>query len=180
MAGEHVRMIGVGVFDDGVFGVAAKASMIAVCTENGKVWVFDLCSGALIRSLGQKGGAEGQLEGCWGLRFTPDGDHMLIAEGHPNSRLSLFTLEVDLVRCIGVKTLGKPYDVDVASNGDILVADAANRRICVLSPKDYTLLRSFGSEGDAPGKFTYPTALAVHEERVFVLDWGSARVQVFN
>lgn len=175
-----MRVIGAGVIDGYVYSIATSAAIIAVSAHGPKgVWMFDVTSGDLIRSFGELGPAEGQLTGNDGLRFTPDGGHILIAEER-NHRLSLFTVTGDFVRCIGVGMLRYPVDVEFTPAGDILVADSHNHRVCALSPDGSTLLRSFGSEGDAPGKFRFPTALTIHGDKLFVLDWGSARVQVFK
>lgn len=175
-----MRTIGHGVFDSGVVDIATSAGMIAVGTYTDKVYLLDYASGDVIRSFGEKGIAEGKLNGNNGLRFTPDGGHILIAENR-SKRLSLFTLAGEFVRCIGVGSLNRPDDVDFATNGDIVVADYGKHCICVFSPDGSTLLRSFGSQGsEAPGRFNNPTALAVLGNQLYVLDRESARVQVFN
>lgn len=186
-AGVGVRTIGASVILGTICGLAANTDMIVVgvwdrsSPAGGKqVLMFDFVSGDLLRSFGVKGTAEGQLHGIVGIRFTPDDRHIILAETDGN-RLSLFTLTGDFVRCIGVGTLSAPWDVDFATNGDILVADSSNHRICVFSPDGSTLLRAFGSEGSSePGTFKHPIALAMHAGQLYVLDWKSARVQVFS
>lgn len=182
LAGAHVRTIGAGAISGLVYGIAASADMIAVSSlskSDVSIMVFNAISGDVIRSIGKKGSALGQLDGCFGLRFTPDGGHILCAESD-NNRLSLFTLTGAFVRCVGVGTLQAPSDVDFASNGDILVADTVNNRVCVFSGDGSILLRTFGSEGDAPSQFNYPHSLATHSDKVFVLDQFSGRMQVFG
>lgn len=181
LAGALVRTVGGGVLDCDAKGIAASADLIAISTPGGskKVWLFDFVSGRLIRVFGEHGHAVGQLYATRGLRFTPDGGHLIIAEDSPNSRLSFFTLTGVFVRCMGVGTLRHPFDVEFAPNGDVVVADYANR-IVVFSPDGYTLLRSFGGEGEEPGKFKSPAALAMHGGQLFVLEAYCNRVQVFN
>lgn len=178
-AGVFVRMIGVSVLRFPT-GVAVSAGMIAVSCDDGPehVHTFDVTNGRHIRSFGVHGTSPGQLGGANGLRFTPSGCHILVAE-RTNSRLSLFTLTGDFVRCIGEGMLSCPVDVDFASNGDILVADEASRRVYVFSADGCTLLRSFGGEGTEPGLFQCPTALAAHADELYVLD-ATGRVQVFQ
>lgn len=184
LAGVHVRTIGAGIIDGEVSCVAVSADLIAAGTYEGKVFLFDFASGELLRSIGEEGEAEGELTSCFGIRFTPDGGHVLIAE-FSNNRLSLFTSTTGaFVRCVGVGTLACPCDVDFASNGDIVVAEYNSCRICVFSPDGSTLERSFGSEcdddtSDAPGQLKSPTALALHVCRLYVLDERSERLQVF-
>lgn len=177
LAGEHVRTIGVSAVGGEITGIAATADLIAVSSDCA-VATYSTTSGGLIRSFGAEGPAEGQLEGCNGLRFTSAGTRLLIAEQY-NNRLSLFTTSGEFVRCIGVGVLNCPVDVAFPANGDLLVSDYGNCRICVFSPDGYTLLRAFGSPGDAPGEFSGPAALALHGDKLFVLDEDSDRVQVF-
>lgn len=176
-----MRAIG-GEIEGQVIGLAASVDLIAVCTYFGQVHLFDVVSGDLVRSFSERGDAEGQLFGCLGFRFTPDGSKLLIAE-YNNKRLSLFSLTGELVRCIGAGgALKGPRDVDFAPNGDILVADAdaRNQHICVFSSDGSTLLRSFGVRGDGPGQFQAPGALAITRGELYVVDEDSTRVQVFN
>lgn len=166
--------------------ITARADMIAVSGHT-DINLFDMTSGSFIRSFGEEGEAEGQLYGVSGLRFTPDGTHILVAESD-NRRLSLFTLTGAFVRCIGVGTLGEASDVEFASNGDIIVADRSNHRICVFSPDGSELIRTFGSEGDGDGEFEHPNRLGVHGDQLYVMDESlsesdlgyAGRVQVFT
>lgn len=143
-----------------------------------KVMLFDLASGVKLRSFGRNGASPGQLEFVVGLRFTPDGSHIMIAEAN-NSRLSLFTVDGKFVRCID--GVGTPYDVDFATNGDIIVADYKpdNNRVIVLSRDGDTLLKSFGGE-DSDFEFSRPSALSVHCGMLYVLDGDSRRVKIFS
>lgn len=182
MSGSHVRMIGAGLIEAMAYCIAASVEMIAVGTwsDMKPVLIFDVLSGGLIRVFGVKGPAVGQLSGPSGIRFTPDGEHLLISE-HSNDRLSLFTLTGKFVACGGVGTLNRPSDVDFASNGDILVADWFRHRVCVFSPDGGDLLRTFGSEEETSTvNFKYPTALAMHGGQLFLLDGESEQVQVFD
>lgn len=177
-AGAHVRTIGTGAIPDGIIGIAAKADVVIVGTTC-RLLMFDFTSGGLIRSFGEEGAAEGNLRNVLGLRFTPDGGHILVAE-FDNDRLSLFTLGGAFVRWIGVNSLTSPVDVDFAPSGDILVADRFAHRVSVFTPDGSTLLRSFGSEGGEPGQFQLPCTLAVHGQTLYVLDYTGGRVQVFT
>lgn len=114
--------------------------------------------------------------------------------------LSLFTLTGKFVRCTAGEKwnchwntvtrgdghgesflpVNGPSDVEFTPGGTILVADRDQHRICVFSPDGSTLLRCFGGEGDAVGKFVYPEALAVHGDKVFAVDGANPHVEVFN
>ncbi len=71
-------------------------------------------------------------------------------------------------------------DVQFAPNGELLVADCDNHRVCVFNADDDTLLRTWGTHSFADGQFVFPTALALVDFKLFVLDYRSSRVQVFE
>jgi len=60
------------------------------------------------------------------------------------------------------------------------VADFENHRIQVFS-NDGRQLSIFGSQGDGPGEFERPTDLDIGPDgRIFVVDFGNDRIQVFE
>ncbi len=73
-----------------------------------------------------------------------------------------------------------PKDVLFAPNGELLVADYNNHRVCVFSADGDTLLRTWGTRGSADGQFEYPTALSLVNSKLFVLECKRVRVQVFE
>jgi len=184
LAGGHVRFIGVGKIDAPIAGLATNGELIAVgkvdFDSNGRILLFRVASGELVRRFGDCEEAEGQLKYCDGFRFSPDNRHIVVAEGDPNHRLSVFTVEGAFVRCVGHGELGWPSSVDFTSSGDVIVCDTFHHRVCVFSLSTGALLRTWGKEGEADGEFEYPRALQVHRGLLYVLDEWSPRVQVFQ
>ncbi len=85
------------------------------------------------------------------------------------------------VKHIGSSVVADGFlDVQFAPNGELLVADWGNNRVCVFSADGDALLRTWGSRGSADGQFVYPTALALVGSKLFVLDCNYPRVQVFE
>lgn len=77
-----------------------------------------------------------------------------------------------------------PTDVQIASNGDIFVADGhesnANNRIVKFSA-DGRYLLEWGGPGSEPGRFDVPHALAMDTlGRLFVADRNNNRIQIFD
>ena len=200
LTGDHVRFIGVGVIDDGIECIATNCELVVVGkhsnSSNRRVMMFGTVSGDLVRAFGNFGDKPGQLmHNCYGVRIAPGGHRIIVAEWNgsrvtgPNEkgRLSVFTITGEFVKCIGEHDLKEARDVDFADNGDIIVSDAErlrNHRICVFSA-DGSELKAFwgGSESvrtDIAGRFKLPNAIAMRGGRLYVLDEGSKRVQVFE
>jgi DNA-binding beta-propeller fold protein YncE len=177
---QHVRFIPVTEPN----AVALHGDTLAVGTALGIIQLLSYASGALIRSIGSSGSGPGQIgRQCEGLCFTPDGQFIVAAE-YSNKRLSMFSVsDGRFVKHIGAGVVGYgDMDVHVALNGELLVADYGNHRVCVFNADGDTLLRTWGTPGSADGEFRDPIALALVDSRLFVLDGNpdSARVHVFG
>jgi hypothetical protein len=114
---------------------------------------------------------------CEGLRFTPDGQHIVTAE-NSNSRLSMFRVsDGGFMKHIATGVVADgDKDVQFALNGELHVADYRNHCVCVFSAYGYTLLRTWSSQGTACSQLVYPTALALVDSKLLVLDFYSERV----
>jgi len=89
-------------------------------------------------------------------------------------------------RCPGGWTMpvianGKPTGVHVDDEGKIWVADTHEFQVLVYTP-DGTEQRRFGTFGEQPGEFLYPTDVAIGpDDSIWVSEYGgNDRVQVFN
>ena len=186
LSGDHVRFIGVGVIDSGVWGITANAELIVVGKYDGtspnRIVMLDAVTGAFVRAFGDCGNAPGQvMKYCWGIRFTADSKSVVIAAGNGSKgRLSVFTVMGEFVRCVGDGVLKSAADVHVAAVGEYLVCDSSGERICVYPADGSTVLRTFGEFGYPDGKFRSPTALAMCGSQLYVLDQLGKRVQVFE
>ena len=179
--GAHIRDIGVGVFGDGICGIACNDELIVVTKFGGatpnRVLLFNYSTGELFRQFAALGRGDGQIgQHPTGVRFTLDNQHIIIVDTVNNNRLSMFTVEGVFVKHIGAGVLGDgPCDVDFTADGRIIVADYYTHRVCVFAA-DGVMTSSW----DSKGSFVYPTALAVSGDKLFVLDYWSAQVQVFD
>ncbi len=116
------------------------------------------------RGLAAAGGRVYVLDGTGGLRI-------LDAAGAEVRRVEI------------VKTArGFPAGVSVDPAGRLLVADAHESRLLVLSPEGERLGQIGGEYGSRPGQFVYPQRIAFAGEEIFVSEYGfepNNRVQVF-
>lgn len=115
---------------DGIVGLAVSKGLIAVGLSSSDmdtedIFLIDVASDRLIRTLERSCKVDGVLGKCAGLRFSHDGhgDQLLVADSM-HKRLTLFTLTFACLRHVGVGLLTSPVDVAFATNGDLLVLDA--------------------------------------------------------
>lgn len=80
----------------------------------------------------------------------------------------------------GAIQFNRPTDITINARGEILVLDALNFRISVLSPEGQ-LVRQFGEPGDAEGYFSRPKGVAVDSSgHIYVGDSQRDMIQVFD
>lgn len=74
----------------------------------------------------------------------------------------------------------QPSDVTVATDGSIFVSDGyGNNRIMKFGP-DGKFLLQWGTKGKARSEFDLPHALTFDNNRLYVLDRGNRRIQIFD
>jgi len=142
---------------------------------------------------GGLGSGEGELHDPQCLCIA--GDMLLVAEWG-NHRISVFDkTTLAFVRHVGENEndgsgwvdggsgdgeLDQPCGV-AAHDDEIFVADTWNHRISVFELATGKWLRSFGSRGDQPGQFTYPTGITIAQGgRLYVTERTGKRVQMLT
>jgi DNA-binding beta-propeller fold protein YncE len=147
-----------------------------------RITVFDK-DGHLLRTWGEAGEGEGQLNGPSGLAFDPDDN--LWTVNSLNSRVQKFTKDGQYISGFGTKgsergQLDMPWGITTDNNGNVYVADWNNHRVQKFSP-DGTLLLTFGHGGTGSGSLRHPTGVAVDGDGdVYVVDWMNQRVVIYN
>lgn len=178
LQGSHIRFIGAGMLDGGITGIAATSSLIAVSKAGysdatWRVALLNYDTGVILRKIG---GPLGRV--CSSCHISPD-DSRLYTLDATNRRVSVFSCDSGaLLHHIGQGRLAGPQAVSTAANGDVVVADASAHSVLLFSA-DGTLRRTIGTHGSGPGEFDKPTAVAMHYDRLYVLEADKPRVQVF-
>jgi DNA-binding beta-propeller fold protein YncE len=145
---------------------------------------------------GSEGAAPGQFQNPRGIEVGPDGFVYVADSG--NHRIQKFTADGEFVTAWGQQSaieteagvprgFNEPWDVAVASDGAIYVADTWNHRIQKLDA-DGDAVTAWGLFGqyslDEPmgqSAFYGPRGVAVGpDDLVYVTDTGNKRVQVFE
>jgi DNA-binding beta-propeller fold protein YncE len=137
-------------------GVCANADFVVV-SEDRRIDVFKRSDGALLRRFGSEGRGDGQLMRPFGVCFVSGDRHVAVVE-QGNNRVSVFSIDGQFIRHVGVGVLKRPQGVACSAFDELVVADPGNRRVIVFSDVG-ELLMSFGDANFA--------GVAVHGSTVF-------------
>jgi DNA-binding beta-propeller fold protein YncE len=157
----------------GPAGVCANADLVVVseCVAH-RISVFNRRDGSLHRRFGCDGSDDdgGQLKSPYGLCFMPGDRHVAVAETG-NHRVSVFSIDGELIRHVGVGMLDRPFGVACSAFDELVVADSRNRRVVVFSDVGELLM----TRGDAGF-----TGVAVHDSTVYAQDGHGCRCVVWS
>jgi tripartite motif-containing protein 71 len=152
-------------------GVCADDDIIVVSEADAhRISVFKRRDGALLRRFGSQGSGDGQLKYPQGLCFMSGHRHVAVADFN-NDRVSVFSVEGEFVRHMGVGKLHNPFGVACSASDELVVADHGNDRVAVFSASG-ELLKTMGS-----GPFT---GVAIHGGTIFAQDWNNSKCILFK
>ena len=130
-----------------------------------------------IRSFGQPGSGNGQLQNPEGIAVDAEG--LVYVADFSNNRIEVFREDGTFVRQFGTGELCGPWSVTV-NNKHVYVAESSNHRIAIFTLEGQ-LIRTIGSQGSGPAQFNVPTAPALSPDGdMYVADRNNHRIQVFN
>jgi sugar lactone lactonase YvrE len=149
--------VGVGQLS-GPVGVCADDAVIMVSEVKAhRISVFRRGDGALLRRFGSQGRGDGQLYNPRGLCFISGHRYVAVAD-YWNHRVSVFSVEGEFVRHVGVGNLQLPSGVGCSAFDELVVADRGNSRVVVFSASG-EMLHMMGD-----GHFT---GVAIHGGTIF-------------
>jgi hypothetical protein len=116
--------VGAGLLD-GPDGVCANADVVVVSEmKASRITVFGRGDGALRRRFGARGSGNGELSGPARLCFLADDRHVAVAD-QGNDRVTVFSVDGEFIRHVGVGVLRNPVCVMPCSEVDeLVVADS--------------------------------------------------------
>ena len=202
--GSIVRSIGEGVLTGHLQGVAACDATIAVtqnfadgAMDKPHIMLFDAATGVLLRGFATASGLLSPLSpysNCFGIRFSLDLSHVVVAEHSQDpaepqratGAVSVFTVDGVLVKRIGEGCLFEPVDVEVADNGNLVVADALLNQVLVFAADSGSLVRSWSVANRPRGLFgmqwtnAIPTAFTIFDNTLYSASSTSAKVTLWE
>jgi DNA-binding beta-propeller fold protein YncE len=158
--------VGVGHLRDPL-GVCGNDDIIVVSEwQAHRISVFNRHDGALLRRFGTGGISDGQLRFPYGLCFMSGHRHVAIAE-LGNHRVSVFSVEGEFIRHVGVSQLNSPTGVACSAFDELVVADMLNDRVAVFSASG-ELLRTLECKRDTSVAINGGTIFAHGNEKCVV------------
>ena len=143
---------------------------------NNRIQKFDV-SGKYLHQFGSKGSGNGQLNSPVGI--TTHNDKVIITEDS-NKRISVFHTNGQFSQIIGKGQLGKPNDVTVNINNQLLVADCNHHCIYTFT-LDGNYVSKFATQGSGRGQLAYPHGVTTDLNGfILVADHDNYRVSIFN
>ncbi len=153
-------------------GVCADADVVVVSEAvDCSIAVFDRRDGALRRRFGFKGDAATQLHCPLGLCLLSRGRHVAVAD-YSNHRVSVFNVDGEFIRHVGVGVLEWPTGVAVSAFDELVVADySLARGVTLFAPSGEVATRLVGRRDAFTG-------VAMHRSSVIAVEAGGTWVVV--
>jgi DNA-binding beta-propeller fold protein YncE len=130
----------------GPVGVCANADFVAVSERHThSIAVLNRLDGAFLRRFGSHGRGDAQLTYPRGLCFMSGGRHVAVANWSSH-RVSVFTIDGEFIRHVGVGVLRGPQGVAASSFDELVVADSGCHCLRVFSSTG-DLLATVGESG---------------------------------
>jgi DNA-binding beta-propeller fold protein YncE len=152
-------------------------------THNHHVNVFELDTLKFIKSVGRRGGEEGEFN--FPSHITVDSKGKLYVVDTMNGRVQIFDPEGRFLLSFGQfgdasGMFARPKGIAVDSEGHIYVVDAAFNNVQIFDEEGQILL-SFASYGGGRGQMVLPAGMAIDDEDfIYVVDSWNRRIQVFE
>ena len=147
-------------------GIALFGNLLYVTDfKNAHVKVLDRTTGKELRTIGHKGGEDGEFVGPLGV--TTDKEGNVYVSDIMKARVQKFSPEGKLLLAFGQSgdrpgNLNKPKQLGVSSDGEIHIVDAAFNNVQVFDPQG-KVVGYYGSLGRHPGAMDLPAGLDIHE-----------------
>ena len=144
--------------------------------SNRRIQKFDV-SGKYLHQFGSRGSGNGQLNSPVGI--TTHNNKVFVTEDS-NCRISVFHTNGQFSQIIGKGQLGRPYDVTVNANDQLLVVDCSHHCIYTFT-LDGNYVSKFATQGSGRGQLDYPCGVTIDLYGfIFVADSINNRVSIFN
>ncbi len=170
--GQFTRPCGVAITNDGHILVTDDHRLQKLTND-----------GICVKSVGTSESGSGQLQfdNPCGITVHPTTGQIFVADSS-NNRIQVFNNDLTFSHTINPKSnkrFNRPWDVALDNEGYLYVAEFVNCCITKLNSKGKYVTR-FSSTGSAPGQLSYPSYLAINNGVVYISEYGTNRVSIFD
>jgi DNA-binding beta-propeller fold protein YncE len=147
-----------------------------------QIKVFDM-DGKHIRTIGKRGGAEGEFN--FPVQATVDSEGRLYVADAANGRIQVFDSDGKFIFKFGkagdkVGNFARLKDVALDTFGNIYAVDSHFSIVTMFNPKGETLMH-FGGVGEYPGLLFNPTSIAIDKaNRIYISNYLNRRVDMYQ
>lgn len=120
---------------------------------------------------------EGQLYLPARVEVSPT-DQVYVSDQKAN-QIVVFDYYGNFVARFGGDVLLNPTGLAFAADGKLYAADTGHHQIAVFDKRRQLIFR-WGARGSQTGAFDQPADVAIYKNKIYVLDSGNARIQVFE
>ena len=159
-------------------------------SNNGHILVTDkhrlqklTTDGVCVKSVGKCTSGSGRLQFNYprGIAVHPTTGHIFVADSL-NHRIQVFNNDLTFSHIIckaSGNILNAPYDVAFDQNNYLHVVEWGSNCITKLNTRAEQHNTRIGSYGLASGQLSSPSSLTIHDNLVYVTEWGNSRVSIF-
>ncbi len=191
-AGKIFRFRSDGTFE-GTLGDGVVQRPAGLFLREGTLWVADVGRHQIL-ALDPEGGSlqrvygEGPGEGPGQLLYPNyvwvDEDGTVYVADSNNHRIQVFEPEGELRQVLGAGTgegrLLLPRGLGIDPLGRLHVVSTLAHQVVVLDPSTDRVLATYGLQGSRDGELLFPNGLWTARDRVYVVDRGNARIQIWE
>lgn len=156
--------------------ISRHGEIFIVDNENNRILKLN-AEGQPDLSFGDFNWGEGQLLRPVSIDVSAT-DQVYVSDQQANE-VVVFDYYGNFITRFGGDILREPGGLTRTNEGALFVADSGHHQVAVFS-KEHQLIFRWGDFGKKLGAFNNPLDVGFHENKIYVLDSGNARVQVFE
>ncbi|CAH0550512.1 unnamed protein product [Brassicogethes aeneus] len=143
------------------------SKLYIAATDNSCVLKLDMVTNKLLGSI-----RHDDMAYACAVAFSMKNNEIFISDKW-NNCVHVFSRDEAFQRTICKEVIKTPNGIAIGPNNELVISDSGNKRILIVSFKDGEIIREIRSLNN-------PTALTIHDSKIYVADTGNHRIKIFN